>query len=81
MGAVVLTDELAQRMVKQSYGITIDAVDVEPVAIQTLLEATHKENMTISTSATPDFCWTHIQNSVCNTDIWDCNEGCDTGEF
>jgi hypothetical protein len=75
----VLTNEFAKVMVNQSCAIRITAIDVEPDAVKTLLEANHKENMSVETSATSKFCWTHIKNNVCYSDIWDCNEGCDTG--
>ena len=78
LGAFVLTDVLAQRMVKQSYAIGVSALDVEPAAIKTLLAATHKENMSVETSATSELCWAHIHNSICYTDIWDVYEE-DTG--
>ncbi len=81
LGSFVLTDALAQRMVKQSYAIGVSALDVEPAAIKTLLAATHKENMSVETSATSELCWAHIHNSICYTDIWDVYEEEDTGNY
>ncbi|MEC8379930.1 MAG: hypothetical protein VXZ96_06400 [Myxococcota bacterium] len=74
LGAFVLTDALSQRMVKQTYAIGVSALNVDPAAIKTLLAATDKENMSVETSATSELCWTHIQNSICYTDIWDVYE-------
>ena len=81
LGSFVLTDALAQSMVKQSCAISVSAIDVEPAAIKTLLAATHKENMSVETSATPELCWAHIHNSICHTDIWDVYEDEDTGNY
>ena len=61
LGSFVLTDALAKSMVKQSCAIGVSALDVEPAAIKTLLAATHRENMSVETSATPDSCWVHSQ--------------------
>ena len=81
LGSFVLTDALAQSMVKQSCAIGVSALDVEPAAIKTLLAATHRENMSVETSATPELCWAHIHNSICYTDIWDVYEEEDTGNY
>ena len=75
----LLTNDLAKEMVNKPEELRVEALDIEPSAINTLLEASHKKNMTIVTWATPDFCFSHIKNPICHTDIWDCNEGCDSG--
>ena len=75
-----LTNDLAQEIVKKPEPIIIDTISIKSPAIETLLKAKHKENLTITTTSTPLFCSTHIENQICHAGIWECNE-CDTSDL